>query len=57
MKNYEQIRQEAWAAIKAARQQKEKDQSAAEPETQKEAVHFFDSPKALMEHLMNNKSA
>lgn len=59
MENYAEIREKAWAAINAARQQKEKEQAqstdAAEPA--KEKVHYFDSPKALMEHLMSQKNS
>jgi len=63
MENYAEIREKAWAAINAARQQNEKEQvkatvqstDAAKPA--KEKVYHFDSPKALMEHLMSQKNS
>lgn len=53
MKNYAEIREKAWAAINAARQQKEQAQ-AADP--QKETVHHVDSKEQLMQVLLS-KSA
>ena len=52
MKNYAEIREKAWAAINAARQQKERAQAANPADPQKETVHYVDSKEQLMEVLL-----
>lgn len=54
MENYAEIREKAWAAINAARQQKDQATKASDPQT--EAVHYVDSKGQLMEVLLS-KSA
>lgn len=56
MKNYAEIREKAWAAINAARQQKEQPQTNNTADPQKETVHYVDSKEQLMEVLLGKKA-
>ena len=53
MKNYAEIREKAWAAINAARQQKEKEHSDTSPA--KTPISYVDSKEQLMEVLLGLK--
>ncbi len=52
MENYAEIREKAWAAINAARQQKGQAQPNNTADPQKETVHYVDSKEQLMEVLL-----
>lgn len=60
MKNYAEIREKAWAAINAARQQKQQEQdlTAQQADTvpSKTPVNYVDSKEALMEVLLGKKA-
>lgn len=56
MENYAEIREKAWAAINAARQQKGQPQTNNTADPQKEAVHYVDSKEQLMEVLLGKKA-
>lgn len=56
MENYAEIREKAWAAINAARQQKQQAQTNNTADPQKETVHYVDSKEQLMEMLLGKKA-